>query len=145
MEFIHWSRIKPLSLVPSRPNLSRQHKLFKFGYNPDTDYYEIESRAFPKIKKQLLANLTNMGRPQIAVIDGNYKNRGELYLQHTYTGVELQIGEAQDTLLHLHTMWSRPVHIETVLDGHLAVMSYDGHEHVCETGEEVEVDDESED
>jgi stage V sporulation protein R len=123
----------------------REHKLFKFGYNPDTEYYEIESRAFPKIKRQLLSNLTNMSRPQIAVRDGNYKNRGELFLEHTFNGVELEVGEAQDTLLHLNKLWNRPVHIETVLDGHRAVMSYDGKEHVCEAGEEVEVDDEFED
>ena len=36
----------------------RQHKLFSFGYNPKTDYYEIESREFPKIKQQLLFSLT---------------------------------------------------------------------------------------
>ena len=35
------------------------------------------------MKQQLLASLTNLGRPQIAVRDGNYKNRGELFLEHT--------------------------------------------------------------
>ena len=58
----------------------REQKLFKFGYNQSTEYYEIETREFPKVKQQLLASLTNLGRPQIAVRDGNYKNRGELYL-----------------------------------------------------------------
>ena len=62
----------------------REQKLFKFGYNQSTEYYEIETREFPKVKRQLLASLTNLGRPQIAVRDGNYKNRGELYLEHTY-------------------------------------------------------------
>ena len=123
----------------------REHKLFKFGYNPDSEYYEIESRAFPKIKKQLLANLTNMGRPQIVVLDGNYKNRGELFLEHTYNGVELDIEEAHDTLMHLQKLWNRPVHIQTVLDGHQSVMTFDGTEHLFETGEEVEVPDEFED
>ena len=37
----------------------RQHKLFSFGYNDEADYYEIESREFPKIKQQLLFSLTN--------------------------------------------------------------------------------------
>ena len=45
----------------------REHKLFSFGYNAATDYYEIESREFPKIKQQLLFNLTNLGRPIIYV------------------------------------------------------------------------------
>ncbi|MCG8586466.1 MAG: SpoVR family protein, partial [Pirellulales bacterium] len=67
----------------------RDNKMFQFGYNEDFDAYEIESRAFPKIKQQLLTSLTNMGRPQISVTDANHKNRGELYLTHKYTGVEL--------------------------------------------------------
>ena len=70
----------------------RQHKLFSFGYNPGTDYYEIESREFPKIKQRLLFSLTNRGQPMISVRDGNYKNRGELYLEHDFNGVDLQTG-----------------------------------------------------
>lgn len=118
----------------------RQYKLFQFGYNPDTDYYEIESRAFPKIKQQLLDNLTNMGRPQIAVRDANYKNRGELYLIHTFTGVELKTTDARDTLVNVQRLWKRPVHIETVLDQHVATLSFDGSEHKVTKGEEVSHD-----
>ncbi len=107
----------------------RAHKLFSFGYNDDSGYYEIESREFPKIKQRLLFNLTNLGRPLIAVRDGNYKNRGELFLEHQYTGVDLQIGYARDTLANLHRIWKRPVHIETTIDETAAVLSYDGSEH----------------
>jgi stage V sporulation protein R len=107
----------------------REYKLFSFGYNEDTEYYEIESREFPKIKERLLFNLTNRGRPLIAVRDGNYKNRGELFLEHRYNGVELQIDYAQDTLMNLHRLWTRPVYIETVLEGIKTVLSYDGSEH----------------
>ena len=32
----------------------REHKLFKFGYNESTEYYEIETREFPRVKQQLL-------------------------------------------------------------------------------------------
>jgi stage V sporulation protein R len=107
----------------------REHKLFSFGYNPDANYYEIESREFPKIKERLLFNLTNRGRPFIAVRDGNYKNRGELFLEHRYSGVELEMNYAKDTLANLHRLWKRPVHVETVLDGATAILSYDGSEH----------------
>jgi len=115
----------------------REHKMFKFGYNPDTEYYEIESRAFPKVKQQLLRNLENSGRPVIEVIDGNYKNRGELLLGHRYEGTELDMGEAQDTLAALQAMWRRPVHIETVLGGKVAMLTYDGTEHSSVEGEEI--------
>ncbi|MBI3466342.1 MAG: SpoVR family protein [Planctomycetes bacterium] len=112
----------------------REHKLFSFGYNPDTNYYEIESREFPKIKQRLLYSLTNRGQPLIAVRDANYKNRGELFLEHHFNGVELQITYAQDTLASLNRLWKRPVHIETVLNDVVTVMSYDGAEHKMTQG-----------
>jgi stage V sporulation protein R len=102
----------------------RDHKLFSFGYNPDDEAYEIESRQFQDVKERLLFNLTNLGRPLIYVRDGNYKNRGELYLEHRYNGVELESNYAQDTLSALHTLWRRPVHIETVLEGKVETLSY---------------------
>ena len=115
----------------------RAHKLFQFGYNPSTDMYEIESRAFDQIKAQLLFNLTNLGRPLISVRNGNYKNRGELLLQHDYQGVELQMSYAHDTLTNLHRLWTRPVHIETVLDDTVTLLSYDGSDHKLLKGEKV--------
>lgn len=116
----------------------REQRLFKFGYNQNTEYYEIESREFPKVKRQLLANLTNLGRPQIAIRDGNYKNRGELFLEHTYTGVELQLNFAKDTLCNLHRLWTRPVHLETVLEGARTIVSFDGSDHQIEKGEPID-------
>jgi stage V sporulation protein R len=107
----------------------RQHKLFRFGYNPGAEVYEIESREFPKVKQQLLQSLTNRGRPIIAIVDGNYRNRGELYLEHDYSGVELQLDAAADTLVKLHRLWGRPVHIATVADDKPMVLGFDGHEH----------------
>ncbi len=107
----------------------RTHKLFSFGYNEGSGYYEIESREFPKVKQQLLFNLTNLGRPIIHVVDGNYKNRGELYLKHDFNGVELKTQYATDTLVNLHRLWGRPVHIETTLSDEKTVLSYDGSQH----------------
>jgi stage V sporulation protein R len=117
----------------------RRHKLFKFGYNEDSGYYEIESRQFEKVKKQLLFNLTNIGRPLIYVRDGNYRNRGELFLEHRYNGVELKHNYATDTLANLYKLWTRPVHIETVLEDHVTVLSYDGREHTTTKTDKVVV------
>ena len=105
-----------------------RHKLFQFGLNASTGDYEIESRRFADIKSQLLANLTNLGRPRIAVVDGNYGNRGELYLLHDFDGVELQKSFAQDTLASLVKLWRRPVHIETSLEGKPTILSHDGNQ-----------------
>ena len=107
----------------------REHKMFSFGYNEQSGYYEIESRQFEEIKKRLLFNLTNVGRPFIYVCDGNYKNRGELFLEHRYNGIELKLEYANDTLAKLYKLWRRPVHVETVLDDHPTILSFDGTEH----------------
>ena len=106
-----------------------RHRLFSFAYNDASNYYEIASREFPKIKEQLLNGLTNHGRPFIYVVDGNYRNRGELYLLHKYMGVELKMDYARDTLANLGKLWSRPVHIETVIDDKPTILSFDGSEH----------------
>ena len=107
----------------------RKHKFFSFAYNDNTGDYEIASREFEEIKRQLLRSLTNHGRPFIYVKDGNYKNRGELYLQHEYQGVELKQDYARDVLANLQKLWGRPVHIETVVDEEPHVLSYDGTHH----------------
>jgi stage V sporulation protein R len=107
----------------------RRHQLFSFRHNDQNDLYEIESREFKKIKERLLFNLTNFGQPIIRVKDGNYRNRGELYLHHDHFGVDLKLDHAQDTLRHLHRLWTRPVHIETSVDGRTTLLSFDGSDH----------------
>jgi len=111
------------------PEFCLKHKFFAFEYNNATEYYEIATRAFPQVKQQLLTSLTNHGRPFIYVVDGNYKNRGELYLQHRFSGVELRMDYARDTLVNMQKIWSRPVHIETVIEDTPSVISFDGHSH----------------
>lgn len=115
----------------------REHKLFSFHFNQQSGNYEVESREFDKIKRQLLFNLTNVGRPMIAVRDGNYKNRGELFLEHHYNGVELKLNYATDTLAALFQLWKRPVHIETVLADHVTTLSFDGRDHQSTKGEKI--------
>jgi len=123
----------------------REHKFFRFGYNEHSEVYEIESREFPKVKQQLLESLTNRGQPIISVVDGNYKNRGELFLEHNYAGVELQLEYARDTLENLYRLWSRPVHLQTVLEESEIVLSFDGSEHEYEPGGPHDLTDDSED
>jgi stage V sporulation protein R len=116
----------------------RDHKLFRFGYNPGSEAYEIESREFPLVKQQLLASLTNRGRPIISVVDGNYRNRGELFLRHDYAGVELQMDYAADALRNLERLWNRPVHLESVLENTTTVLSFDGESLDMEKGDPIE-------
>jgi stage V sporulation protein R len=86
----------------------------------------IESREFNKVKQRLLFSLTNHGRPFIYVVDGNYKNRGELLLRHEYNGIELRMDRAVDTLANVQALWSRPVHLQTIVDNKPVLVTHDG-------------------
>ena len=59
-------------------------------------------------------------------MDGNYENRGELYLEHRHEGIDLDIPYAQETLRNLFTIWTRPIHLKTYLkEKGLVVFSID--------------------
>jgi stage V sporulation protein R len=106
-----------------------ENKLFTFEYNKQAGEYVIASREFKAIKDKLLFQLTNWGNPFIRVENGNYENRGELYLVHQHEGLDLKLDMAKDTLRNVQRIWSRPVHLETVVDKRRKVMTYDGRKH----------------
>lgn len=112
------------------PEFCDKFRLFSFQFNSTNQNYEIASRKFQEVKRTLLDSLTNHGRPFIDVTDANYKNRGELYLTHRFQGIELKQDEARDTLLNLYKLWKRPTHIETVIDDHPCLISFDGSVHL---------------
>ena len=121
--------IQSIREVDNAPEFCAKHKMFSFAFNDATNNYEIASREFQKIKRQLLHGLTNYGRPFIYAADGNYRNRGELFLKHRYEGVELKLDYARDTLANLQKLWGRPVHVETVIDDKANILSFDGTNH----------------
>ena len=97
-------------------------------YNRTADQMEIASREFDKIKQQLLFQLTNFGHPIIDVVDGNFRNRGELLLKHTHEGVDLKDDYAHATLKNLYKLWRRPCGIETLVEGVPTRIMFDGTE-----------------
>ena len=104
---------------------AEKQEMFRYRFNSRTRQYEIDSRDFDDIKQQLLLSLTNFGEPYITLMDANYRNRGELYLQHRWEGVDLREDYAQDTLQNLYAIWQRPVHLETATgDKERLVLSY---------------------
>ncbi|MCX7943242.1 MAG: SpoVR family protein [Deltaproteobacteria bacterium] len=104
----------------------KRNKLFTFAYNHENNQYEIKSREFSKVKKQLLFMLTNMGNPIISLIDDSFGNRNELLLKHHYEGVELHYEWAKETLKNICTIWKRPIHLWTVIRGKGTLISFDG-------------------
>jgi stage V sporulation protein R len=115
------------------PEFCIRHKLFSFAYADQSKQYLIESREFQQVKQRLLFSLTNFGKPWIYVLDGNFRNRGELLLKHGYNGIELKLDHARDVLVNVHSMWTRPVHIETVVDSKPTLLSFDGSDYTQKT------------
>jgi stage V sporulation protein R len=113
-------------------------KLFTFEEEEENGetLYTITSREFDEVKRSLLTQLTNGGRPIILVEDGNFRNRSELLLRHQYEGAELDLDYAQATLANLQRIWTRPVHIVTVRDDKRVLLSFDGKGHSKSTFEE---------
>jgi stage V sporulation protein R len=74
----------------------------------------------------MLYQLTNLGRPFIYVVDGNYANRGELYLAHKHNGLDIEIKFAVETLKNVFKVWQRPVHLQAKIDDDMILFSFNG-------------------
>jgi stage V sporulation protein R len=95
----------------------------------EEEEWTITEKRWERVRDQLVANMTNFGFPYIEVADGDYNGNRELYLRHAYEGAELDSHYARKTLEHIHTLWGRPVHLETVVDDERVRLHYDGQEH----------------
>jgi len=114
------------------PEFVDRYQLYTYEYNRRTGQHEIVDRNFDSVKEKLLSGLTNQGQPNISIVDGNFENKGELLLVHRHQGVDLDMKYARETMRSIFLMWSRPVHIETEVDGHKRFFTYtSSHEFVA--------------
>ncbi len=88
---------------------------FTYEHSEQTGNFHAASDAVDDVKKKLLLQFTNFGKPTITVRDGNFNNRGELLLSHEYNGVMLHMPKARDTLKRIFEMWGRPVNLMTIV------------------------------
>jgi stage V sporulation protein R len=107
-------------------------KMFLYEFDKRSNRHVIATRDFKQIKQQLLRQLTNFGQPIISVVDGNYKNRGELLLRHQHDGVDLKHEFTLECLKNLYRVWRRPVHIETLIEDVKRRVGFDGSNHQVE-------------
>jgi stage V sporulation protein R len=109
-----------------------EHKMFVYDYDRRNNRYVISSKSFKEIKARFLRQLTNFGQPIIYVVDGNYKNRGELLLRHEHDGLDLKHDFTLETLKNIYRIWRRPVHLETVSEDVKRRVTFDGSGHQVE-------------
>jgi len=106
------------------------HDLDLFVYElVDEEDWTITEKRWERVRDTLVANMTNFGFPYLQVEDGDYNGNRELYLKHCYEGAELDMRYARKALEHVHTLWGRPVHLETVVDDETTMLRYDGEDH----------------
>lgn len=101
-------------------------KLDLYTYQKVGNEWKIVEKSWEKVRDQLCASKVNGGFPVLFVEDGDYLRNGELYLKHSFDGVELDIKYLEKTLPHVHLLWGRTTHLETMLEGRPVLFSYDG-------------------
>jgi stage V sporulation protein R len=95
---------------------------FTYEHTKADDRFRVTSTDHDDVKKKLMLQFTNFGKPTIVVEDGNYENRNELLLGHRYNGVMLDVEQAKATLERVFQLWGRPVNLLTI------VKRYDEHD-----------------
>ena len=93
----------------------KQEGYFAYEYDHRSDDMRVSSTAAEDVKKKLLLQFTNFGKPTIVAVDANHNNSGELLLEHKYNGVMLDLDQAHKVLKRMFELWGRPVNLHTIV------------------------------
>ncbi|WP_404331094.1 SpoVR family protein [Mesobacillus maritimus] len=88
--------------------------------------YKIVDKEWEQVRDQLVGMRVNGGFPYLMVVDGDYQKNGELYIRHSFEGIELDIKYLEKVLPYMHQLWGRKTHIETVVEDRTMLFTYDG-------------------
>lgn len=95
-------------------------------FKKEDQNYVISDQSCEHIKQQFIQQLVNGGFPTIYIKDSNYLSNGELYLEHRYEGIELDIPYLEQVLSYIYFLWQRTIHLETITSEKKYVYSFDG-------------------
>jgi stage V sporulation protein R len=98
--------------------------LYLFAKQGDT--WQVTETVWEKVRDGIVRQITNCGFPYLYAEDDDYQRRRELYVRHAYEGVELDPLYLRKTLPHVHHIWGRPVHLETIEEGRAVVYTCTG-------------------
>ncbi|VEF48806.1 SpoVR family protein [Bacillus freudenreichii] len=88
--------------------------------------YKIVDKEWKEVRDQLVNMRVNGGFPYLTVNDGDYMKNGELYIKHSYEGVELDLKYLEKVLPYIYQLWGRSIHMESVVENRPMIFSYDG-------------------
>jgi stage V sporulation protein R len=91
--------------------------------------WKITDKTWENIRDQLVYSRVNSGFPVIHVLDGDHARNGELYLEHAYEGIELDLKYVEKTMPHIYQLWGKSVHLETMVEDKKVLFTYDGKKH----------------
>jgi stage V sporulation protein R len=97
-----------------------------FLYKREGNEVRVTNKDFEKIRDEIVQSRVNGGFPVIVVEDGDYMKAGELYLKHLYEGIPLDTNHLEKVLPYIYQLWGRTVHLETILEDHPTLFTYDG-------------------
>ncbi len=98
-------------------------------YRKEGDEWVIVEKNWEKVRDGILVSMTNFGQPYITIYDADLNGNTELLLKHQHEGQDLDQPYAQKTLEYLQYIWSRPVHLETIIEEQPVRLSYNGDKH----------------
>lgn len=91
-----------------------EHEFFTYEYRVTEEEFQVASHDVEDVRKKLLLQLTNFGKPTIVAADDNFRNSSELLLLHQFNGVGLNLNKAKQVMERVFEMWGRPVNLATV-------------------------------
>lgn len=97
------------------PEFVEANDYFTYEHSRASEGPRVASVDPMDVKRKLLLQFTNFGKPTIIAEDGNYNNRNELLLAHKYNGIMLDIDQARRVLERAFELWGRPVHLKTII------------------------------
>jgi stage V sporulation protein R len=101
-------------------------KLDMYVFQKQGNDWKVSDKEWENVRDQLVTSRVNGGHPVIVVKDGDFSRNGEMYLQHMYEGMELDVKYLEKTLPHIYQLWGRNIHLQTVIDKRDVVFSYNG-------------------
>jgi len=93
----------------------REREYFTYEYSHAGEEFRVASTDPDDVKRKLLLQFTNFGKPTVVAADANYRNRNELLLAHQYNGIALDLPQARQVLERAFELWGRPVNLKTIV------------------------------